>query len=605
MLLQALVEHAATREDIPPVFYRTKRISWQIIVSRDGKPGHARLHDLRPPKGESGHMSEAPYMYRSGQAAPAYLLCDNAQYVLGVWRTKPAVDGEVEEIDAKAEAKARWCQEQFIALARAWIAGAPEDPTAVAVAALLESEALSALVVPPDVLKNDTVAISIDGAWAHTARSAQRFWRGVVSQAKSAGGVTGVCLSCGEPGVLLATIPESVKAGSIPSTGQTKDAQLVSINTAAQGRGGLIQLGNTPVCEGCGAAGMAGLNALLADPHHRKRTKDSVLIWWTRSAEELDFDALADAADPKEVSDLLAQSGKPDAYSRAGMAGVGLDPDRFYALTLSLNNARVMVRDWIDVPVADAKDHVRSWFTDHELVHGWEQRTGIFPLWRLTQAAARFDKGKNKYIAETVPHGLERDLWLSFFKGSPPPAYLLPHLLQRIRSDHRLDGPRAALLRLILTRSPLTRGKAITMPGLDPDADDAGYLCGRLFALYESIQHLALRNPDGKGPNASIVDKYFATAMTAPLGVFNTLAKNVPNHLKRIARSAPGAAVNLEKDLTALNALFGAGGSAIPRLLNAEQQSRFNIGYYHQRQAGFQAAAEKKAEKDLTAATSA
>lgn len=263
------------------------------------------------------------------------------------------------------------------------------------------------------------------------------------------------------------------------------------------------------------------------------------------------------------------------------------------------------MRDWIDVPLADAKNHVKAWLTDHELFNGWEQRAEIFPLWRLTQAAARFDKGKNKYVAETVPHGLERDLWLSFFKGSPPPAYLLPHLLQRIRSDHRLDGPRAALLRLIMTRSPLTRGKATTMPGLDPDAADDGYLCGRLFALYESIQHLALRGPDGKGPSASIVDKYFATAMTAPLGVFNALAKNVPNHLKRIARSTPGTAVNLEKELSALNALFGAGGRAIPRLLNAEQQSRFNIGYYHQRQAGFDAAAQRKAERALADAAAA
>ena len=53
-----------------------------------------------------------------------------------------------------------------------------------------------------------------------------------------------------------------------------------------------------------------------------------------------------------------------------------------------------------------------------------------------------------------MPDGCERDLLLTALRGTPPPGYLLPHLLQRIRADRHVDLPRAALLRLILARSP-------------------------------------------------------------------------------------------------------------------------------------------------------
>ena len=40
-----------------------------------------------------------------------------------------------------------------------------------------------------------------------------------------------------------------------------------------------------------------------------------------------------------------------------------------------------------------------------------------------------------------MPHGCERDLLLTALRGTRPPGYLLPHLLQRIRADGHVDLP--------------------------------------------------------------------------------------------------------------------------------------------------------------------
>jgi CRISPR-associated protein Cas5d len=67
---------------------------------------------------------------------------------------------------------------------------------------------------------------------------------------RKASASTGICLVCGQPGPLLGTIPDAVKAGAIPAgTGRVRDAQLVSVNKPAQGRGGKLQLASAPVCD--------------------------------------------------------------------------------------------------------------------------------------------------------------------------------------------------------------------------------------------------------------------------------------------------------------------------------------------------------------------
>ena len=117
-----------------------------------------------------------------------------------------------------------------------------------------------------------------------------------------------ICLVCGQQAPLLDTIPEAVKSGAIPAgNGRSRDAQLVSVNKPAQGRGGKIQLASAPVCDSCGSAAMSALNALLADAPHRHRSADSVLVWWLR--EPADFNPLTwlDQPEPQQVEKLIEE----------------------------------------------------------------------------------------------------------------------------------------------------------------------------------------------------------------------------------------------------------------------------------------------------------
>ncbi|MGA4545150.1 type I-C CRISPR-associated protein Cas8c/Csd1 [Uniformispora flossi] len=593
MLLQRLVEHAATRPDMPPLYYVPKTLRWFVPVTADGTLAPGGLVDLRPSQGTkvpNGKLIPAPDAYRSGALPPPLLLCDTAEYVLGVARD------ETPKADTQADRRAG----EFAALAQRWVAASPDDPVATAIGKLLDADGLAGIPIPDDLVAGDWVGIMVDADWAHLRLSAQNLWREIVAERKG-GGRVGLCLVCGTEGTLLSTLPESVKAGAIPTSGQVRKTQLISVNASAHGRDDTLQLAKTPVCDTCGSTGMAALNTLLADERHRHRGTSSAFVWWTRDCTDADPLGTLDDPKPEQVRALIG-SIHDAAHNRATRSR--LDPDRFYALTLGTNSSRVVVKDWLDVPLPDVRDNQGAWFVDHETWDGWNRAQRWYPLWRLAQAAGRWDRTTSRYTGQLVPHGLDHALLHSALHRTPPPASLLPHLLGRVRADCHIDGPRTALLRLILARSP---HEGVCMPGLDADATDAAYLCGRLFATYESAQHLALRTvgQDGRrrGPNATVADKFFGTAMTAPRYVLLNLERGSKGHLKRLRRDQPAAAVALDKQIAAIWGLFGTGAEndVLPAVLSPRQQARFVLGYHQQRQAAFQAAAER-AEANAAAA---
>ncbi|MGC0419591.1 type I-C CRISPR-associated protein Cas8c/Csd1 [Embleya sp. AB8] len=594
MLLRELSDHARTRADMPPLYYVPKALRWFIALTEDGELTPGGLVDLRPAKGEKGPKGKlvpAPDAYRAGIHPPPLLLCDTAEYVLAVARND----------SAKADAQADRRCGAFIDLARRWTdSAARHDPVARAVARFLDTDGPARVPIPDDLVAGDWIGIMVGAEWAHLRPTAQSLWRDIVAERKG-GGRHGLCLVCGENGNLLSTLPESIKAGAIPTSGQARKTQLVSVNSAAQAREGLLQLANTPICDGCGSTGVAALNALLADDRHRRRGSTSSLVWWTREPVEQDPIAAFDAPDPEDVRHLIETLNEP-ARNRAANARV--DPNRFYGLTLGTNSSRVVVHDWIDIPIDELHRNQGAWFADHETWGGWNRTATWYPLWRLTQAAGRWDKTAKRYTGKLVPDGLDNALLRSALNRLPPPAHLLPHLLGRIRSDRRVDGPRAALLRLILNRSSFG---GITMPGLDPAATDAGYLCGRLFAVFESTQHAALSTIDEngrrQGVNATVADKFYGSAMTAPRHVLLNLERGSKAHLKRLRRDRPATAVALDKQIGEIWTRFDATNEGVlPTTLAPQQQARFALGYHQQRQSGFQAAAEHAEAKAVAAA---
>lgn len=117
------------------------------------------------------------------------------------------------------------------------------------------------------------------------------------------------------------------------------------------------------------------------------------------------------------------------------------------------------------------------------------------------------------------------------------------------------------------------------MVQLDKESQKPSYLCGRLMAVLEEIQAGALGST-----NATIVDRYYGTASTAPATVFSTLLSGSRHHLAKLRKEKPGYYTNLEKKLQEVV----IGLSEFPKVLSLEEQGIFALGYYHQKQERFQ-----------------
>ena len=111
---------------------------------------------------------------------------------------------------------------------------------------------------------------------------------------------------------------------------------------------------------------------------------------------------------------------------------------------------------------------------------------------------------------------------------------------------------------------------------LDITNTNPGYLLGRLFAVLEKTQESA--NP---GINATIRDRFYGAASGTPVSVFPILMKLKNHHIAKLENK--GQAINLEKQIGEIVDKLDANG-AFPPHLNLQDQGRFAVGYYHQRQ---------------------
>lgn len=586
MLLHSLVQHAESRQDAVPDYYQQRQIMWQIDLSSAGNT-EALIIDLRPAKGEEQRTVTAPYTGRSGKNPPPFLLADSALYVLAHPGLVKSPDEEkVPSTSPKDISKARERHAAYRDMVSSWCNEHPDLPQAHTVAAWLDRRTPDHW--PDGMDQGHLVAVSVDGQWIHDLPQAQHWWADKVKSAKSGKpgkSQEGFCLVCGQTGSLLSTLPVPIKG--LPNSGM--NTQLICLNQPAHYRAGIKQLGATPVCVRCGTKAATALNTLLADPEHHTRAGDSAIVWWTRNpTAETDMWTL-DNPDPTEVAQLIDGLNHP----HKGRDALAALDDAFHATTLRVNTNRVIVADWITIPVPELKQRLGAWFADQQTWDGWNNTYVYWSVWRLALSGARWDKRKNKYIDTTVPKHLQADLAKAALHGTPPPAHILPVLMQRIRADHHIDRPRIALLRLALTRTT-TRHKELCVPRLNTESTEPGYVCGRIMAMLEAIQRKAMPKV-----NTTITDKYLTTAVVSPRAVLTRLRLGARPHLRTIARKSEPAARAMENRMREAFDLL----DALPAHLNAEQQALFILGYEHQRAHSARAAAEaikaREAGKEL------
>lgn len=590
-MLRQLVEYAQSRSEVDPPFHRDLEFRWQLDLEL-GPDWSVKAGSLIPletldERGRSrGVHRTTPAATRTVGVA-ANLAADDIQYVLG-WADE----------SSKPERVAK-CHAAFVELTRRWAAdpAAKDDPLVQALAKFYATPVADRVKRPEAFSTKDRVLVSINGQMLFERPSVVPFWTAEVARRKG-GGQTGLCLVCGTVGPLLNTVPGKIPGRLLP--GASNDAALVSVNEPVFGYDLSKQLEHTPICMTCGEAVSTGLLAILEGTGTTHDGQDSRTAWWIVGDSDFDPMDMLDRADPQEVTAFLGRFTRgrpPAAINQLGS---------FFSLTVGGNVARVMVRDWVEMPLEHLEGNVFRWFTHHEVASVYQNGRRHHSLYALVLASGRWDRKRNQYVdmrdrAADRPHDLRRQLHRAAIRDERISPALLAHLLHRISTDGRLDDARAALIRLYLTRYDQNSREQPPMPDLDTTDHDPAYVAGRLFAALEQIQHDA---SDG-GLNATYADRHFSGALTSPRTAIVAGRKDATAWLKKLRQKKRlGAAVNHDKRLTELLSMIPP-EQDLPARANMRQQARFILGYHHERAHHFASvrtrAEQRAAQSDQTA----
>jgi CRISPR-associated protein Csd1 len=575
MLLSRLVEYAAAGTAVP-AYYKPQKVRWVLELNADGSPRSGVLTPLADPDDPSrknGVEHVIPSITKTSGIAPR-IAVDTPEYLFG-WVPE---GGKPERVRSAHAAFRKQTSE--------WVDADPDGP-AVALHRFLSDGHAQELTAPGGWSRGDLVAVRVHNdraVFLHATGSARGFWI-TVGSARKGSGVSGLCLVCGTTGELLKTIPQQLPARLVP--GATQSASLVSVNKAAHGFGLQEQLMHTPICVACGLAAMTSLEGLLSEQWQNALTgQDTRLAWWVTGDTDFTLDPLDDPQPrPEQVAHVIGTAARG---KRAGVLNTG-ELATFCAVAIGGNVSRVVVRDWIELPLEGIQANLKAWFADHQMIDFWDQEIRYTGLGQLARVSGRWLADRKAYAkagssGEDRPQGIYQALLRSALLGRPLPPKLLAHVIRRIRADGCLDTERAALIRLALVRRPGIRNPEAYMPTLSRDHHEPAYVAGRVFAALEDIQLSAARAGGDQAPNVTFGDRYFARAVTSPAVALVAGRRDARAWLKRLRRDRPKWAGNAEQRLDELfSQLAEAGG--MPHGAVLADQAAFILGYHQQRAA--------------------
>jgi len=543
MLLQRLNEYA-DRLELPPMLYSERPVRY--IIELDDK-GH--LLSVRPidtidpanPRTKRGTLRRVPYVQPTS-GIKAQLLADNAEYILGLPR------------DPLKQSRATKCQEAFINLVDRCFSDTRE-PTVGAVSTFLHAEPVRQLELAEDYDRGAIITFRVSGVFPVDLSTIQAFWATTNDPDADPNRPAPImqCLVCNQVRPVLKRLQGKLKG--VPN-GQTSGTSLVSANGEAFESYGLEASLTAPTCANCGERLTKAANALLASNSNHISIGGAAFLFWTR--QDVGFDLLTYFNDPKpeQVRDLIGSV-------RSGKTPSDIDDVAFYATALSGSGARAVVRDWIDTTVGQVRENLAAWFARQRIVDAFGDAAQPIKLYLLAAGTVR--------EAKDLPATTPRALLHSALTGAPLPYGLLYQAVRRNRAEQGMTRQRAALIKLVLlSQQPDTVEDRMIQ--LDPENMNPAYRCGRLLAVLEETQRQAI----GK---ATIVERFFGTASSAPASVFGRLLRGAQPHLSKLERDRPGAYRALQNRLEEVQ----GGLSGFPRTLMLEDQAIFALGYYHQR----------------------
>jgi CRISPR-associated protein Csd1 len=545
MLLQRLSEYAGRMKGLPPLLYQPVPVRYIFTLDEAGRQLGSPT-DARTDQDPRGKARMAPDRKRTVNIVPK-LLVDNAEYALGIGRAGSDPE-RVRDQHAAFVAQARDCAEHT------------GEPSVRAVLRFLQTLDVAALGLPTDFDPSANVTFEVDGMYPFNLPSVQAYWARVASAPVDTPLMQ--CLVCGELRVPVERLPIAIKG--IPG-GQTTGMALISANAPAFESYGLQASLIAPTCENCGQRFGNALNELLRNDKTHLRIDQVVHIFWTKEEADAPIASLFSKADDEEVRRFLTSPW------RDSPEGARLDASAFYAAALSASGTRVVLRDWLQTTLHDARDHLARYFAFQQIRDAYSGQPRYFPVYALARATKN-----SKSQREQPPAQVMQTLLHFALGGGRFPDWMLYQVVRRTRAEQRVTSAHAALIKMVLLSQSDAGGNNVSTPvDLDPEARDAPYLCGRLLAELESLQRSAL----GKSINATVVDRYFGTASSAPALVFARLLRGAQPHLSKLRREQPNVSRMYDERLQDVLRHL----PDFPQTLALRDQARFALGYYHQK----------------------
>lgn len=566
MILQALKEYYDRKPDLPRSGFELKEIPFVIVLDSEGLP--VSLNDTREGLGKSRRAKPflVPQSVKRSVGIVANLLWDSPEYALGV-----VLKGNDKRVADLHKSFRR----------RVDSLGIRRNPAVRAMCAFLDRtdklELLSAFGETWDLLKKTGGNVSFQLAGQAGLIVEQPEIRAEIAAAVS-GDADSLCIVTGAKDTVerLHTAIKGVWGA------QSSGANIVSFNLDAFVSFGKRQGENAPVGKAAAFAYTTALNHLLSkDSSQRIQVGDASTVFWSArgSSLETDFASLF-SEPPKDDPDRCVRAVASLLRSvETGVLEKSDSGNRFYVLGLSPNASRIAVRFWIADTVPVLAKRFCRYFEDIRIVHSPHERDAL-SLFRLLVSTAVLGKSEN------IPPNVAGETMRAILEGLPFPQTLLASVIRRIRAEHEITHPRAALIKASLNRVQRFRKSTQTEDmkvSLDTSNTNVGYRLGRLFAALEKIQSEA-----SPGINATIRDKFYGAASSTPVTVFGNLMRLKNHHLAKLENA--GRRVNLER----LIGEIVSGIQDFPPHLALDDQGRFAIGYYHQMQDLF----TKKTDKD-------
>ena len=244
--------------------------------------------------------------------------------------------------------------------------------------------------------------------------------------------------------------------------------------------------------------------------------------------------------------------------------------DRFHILGLAPNTGRISVVLWMDSELSKFAEKIQLHLSDMEIIDNRKTNrknySGVFSMISAVTLGGK--------VSDATPNLIE-SLIESVINGTPYPYQLFTQALQRVRAeltDSSVSIQRAAILKAYINRATKHSKHQIQLqPMLDKTNSNQGYICGRLIAVLEKIQE------DANSGN-SIRSRYMGAASTTPSSVFPTILNLTIHHSEKLPE---GTRIYYEQLKQQIIEQIPADG--FPTHLNAIDQGRFFVGYYHQR----------------------